>query len=459
MSVDDQIPLESIEACFSGVVPAVLATASADGVPNVTYITKAHRVDGERVALSNQFMSKTARNLAVNPRASLILIDPLTQLQYRLSLVYERTDRRGHLFERLRTDVDAIAALEGMQDVYRLRAADIFRVVDVAAVPPNPNAKPLEQLLPGHDPVAAVDGLATLAAAIGRAGDLDVLVDSALEILDHSLGYRHTHLLLLDEEGRRLYTIASRGFDADSIGAEVTVGEGFIGLAAQRCETAIVGNLGQMAKYSRSVRREHEDRGGVRPGREVPMPGLPGAESRIVVPAMALGELVGVLVADSSGWAAFSAADERVLRAACAMLASAVEHIRALERDEDTAPSAPPPGPQAHPGADTLAVRFFAVDGSTFFDSDYMIKGVAGRILWTLLRHHAADGRTEFTNKELRLDPSLELPGFKDNLESRLILLKRRLDERDAPVRIERTGRGRFRLHVDAALRLTAVDP
>lgn len=188
------------------------------------------------------------------------------------------------------------------------------------------------------------------------------------------------------------------------------------------------------------------------------MPGLPGAESRIVVPAMALGQLVGVLVVDSRQWAAFDAVDERILRSACSMLASAIEHIRALERDEDTAPTAPPPGPRAQPGHDAVSVRFFPVDGSTFFDSDYVIKGVAGRILWTLLSQHTAEGRTEFTNKELRLDPSLELPGFKDNLESRLILLKRRLDERAAPVRIERTGRGRFRLHVDRPLRLASVE-
>ena len=99
-------------------------------------------------------------------------------------------------------------------------------------------------------------------------------------------------------------------------------------------------------------------------------------------------------------------------------------------------------------------MRFFEVDGSTFLDGDYLIKGVAGRILWALLGHHAREGRVEFSNREMRLDPTLDLPPFRDNFESRLILLKRRLDERNAPIRIVSTGRGRFRLDVAAALRL-----
>ncbi len=285
-----------------------------------------------------------------------------------------------------------------------------------------------------------------------------MLVDTALEVLDRSFGYAHSHLLLLDEQGGRLYTIASRGFGADSIGAEVVVGEGLIGMAAQRCEPIAVGNLLQMAKYSRSVRRQFEDGGGVRPGREVPMPGLDGADSRLVVPARALGQLVGVLVVDSARPAAFGAVDEQILGVATTMLASAIEHVRALERDADVVP-APPSTPRPGAGGERpVAVRFFALDGSTFFDGDYLIKGVAGRILWSLLGQHADAGRTDFTNKELRLDPTLDLPGFKDNLESRLILLKRRLDERHAPVRIERTGRGRFRLNVDRPLQLVAVD-
>ncbi|MET0459319.1 MAG: GAF domain-containing protein, partial [Ilumatobacteraceae bacterium] len=425
-TTEQPVELVDIDRCFGGAVPGVVATAGADGMPNVTYVTRAHRVGTERIALSNQFMSKTARNIATNPRASLLVLDPVTYAEYRLALVYERTERRGHVFERLRTDVEAIAALEGMQDVFRLRAADIYRVIDVAVVPPHPSGwPPAPSTWPRHGTVDLA-ALAELSARIGRCTDLDLLVDAALDGLDQLLGYRHSRLLLLDEEGRTLYTIGTKGFDAASIGAEVPVGDGVIGTAADRCEPIRVGALQQMAKYSRSVRRTFEDGGGVRPGREVPMAGLPHAESRLAVPAMARGELIGVLAVDSGYPVAFNDTDQQVLSVVATALASAVAHMRALEPDDDPPAPAAVGRPPIGPDGVATSVRYFAVDGSVFFGADYLIKGVAGRILWTLLRQHDTDGRLDFTNKELRLDPSLDMPGFKDNLESRLLLLKRR---------------------------------
>jgi predicted pyridoxine 5'-phosphate oxidase superfamily flavin-nucleotide-binding protein len=133
--VTDELTVSGIRGCFEGVIPATIATASRDGCPNVTHLSRVFYVDDNHVALSNQFFSKTTRNLAENPYASVLLIDPLKFDEYRLFLKYERTERRGPLFDRMEADIDAVAAITGMTGIFKLKSADIYRVVQLDREP------------------------------------------------------------------------------------------------------------------------------------------------------------------------------------------------------------------------------------------------------------------------------------------------------------------------------------
>jgi predicted pyridoxine 5'-phosphate oxidase superfamily flavin-nucleotide-binding protein len=109
-------------------------TVSTDGEPNVTHLSRVHLLDDDHVVLSNQFFSKTMRNLAEPPVACVVVVDPHTYDQYRMLLHYERTELRGPVFDRLRRDVDTIAALTGMEGVFKLRSADVYRVTELEQV-------------------------------------------------------------------------------------------------------------------------------------------------------------------------------------------------------------------------------------------------------------------------------------------------------------------------------------
>jgi predicted pyridoxine 5'-phosphate oxidase superfamily flavin-nucleotide-binding protein len=126
------IDITTMPGCFDGVIPPVIATCSAQGVPNLTAISQLYPVDECHVALSNQFFSKTIRNLAENPRASVLVTDSQTGSIFRLSLRFDHRETSGALFEELRASIDAIAEMMHATGVFKLRAADVYQVLECA---------------------------------------------------------------------------------------------------------------------------------------------------------------------------------------------------------------------------------------------------------------------------------------------------------------------------------------
>lgn len=105
----------------------------------------------------------------------------------------------------------------------------------------------------------------------------------------------------------------------------------------------------------------------------------------------------------------------------------------------------------------TLQVCRFRKDNSVFINHSYLIRGVAGAIIWSLLTDYLSHGRTLFNNRELRLDQSLNLPELGGNLEVRLNLLKQRLESYGPNLRLVKVGRGQFRLEVLLPVQLQEV--
>lgn len=441
--------LEQIRACFEGAVPATILTCAGDGTVNISFLSHVYYVDATRVALSAQFFNKTRSNLEQNPFATLMVMDPMDLTQYVMEVQFLHTETEGAIFERMRRKLEDIAAMTGMESVFRLRGADICRVYSCVPVKD-------DQPVRAAPPLPTLEQVSRVLEGVNQSQDMECMFEAALGGLEEQLGYSHSIIFLKDHKQDRLYTVASHGYGASGAGSELALGEGVAGVAAEKQRPIRVTNLSRELTLSRAIQqRIDHDKGELYHDLTIPLPGLAEAQSVVAVPLMARGQLLGVICIESEEIMAYFDADMDALSAVAQNLAMALAFYQS-ESVSDTAtrqfPSAAP-----EPRGDTLLIRIYEADHSVFIGSDYLIKGVAGCILWKLLSQWRETGQTEFTNRELRRDPDINLPEIGDNLEARLILLRKRLDERCGDVRLEKRGRGRFALVIRRPVELRYV--
>ena len=254
-------------------------------------------------------------------------------------VVYERTERRGPVFERLRADVDALAALEGMEDVFKLRAP-----TSTASCTSSTSAAPRRR--PDAPAAATADatGHRTRWRWPSWRAASRVPRTSTRSCQRPSTGWptcsaTSTRCCCCSTRtARRLYTIASHGYEAEGVGSEVVVGEGTdrhgrgpVRPDARRQPAPDEQVLANGAALVRGQRRS----GG--PGARSPCPGCPTRRAGSPCPPWRSASSSASSMVESTRPVAFTDADEAVLAVVASLVASAVE----AERDAGRGPLTP----------------------------------------------------------------------------------------------------------------------
>jgi signal transduction histidine kinase len=169
------------------------------------------------------------------------------------------------------------------------------------------------------------DIIRQLSLELSKLASLKEKLDNILAVLEHSLGLKHTMLLLPDQAKQRLRVFSSRGFSQEGIGAEVSVGQGIIGVVALRKKKLRMANLSRSRTYlSIAAQSQFENT-------DILLPGLPLAESQVALPLLVHDELIAILSAESTDINFFSPEDEDFLMTLSQLMAHSIQNAIILE--------------------------------------------------------------------------------------------------------------------------------
>ena len=163
--------------------------------------------------------------------------------------------------------------------------------------------------------------------------DLGEVLEIVLGAMERVLGFRHSMLLLAEPAGDALLVAATRGYGEPSTeparAVRVRIGEGVIGVVAERRVPMRVGNIGASVRYLQAIRARMEAAGqGPSAENPVGLPGLPDVQSQLALPLLVKDRLVGVLAVESARPNAFDELDEVLLRIISHQAATAIDNAR-----------------------------------------------------------------------------------------------------------------------------------
>jgi class 3 adenylate cyclase len=165
--------------------------------------------------------------------------------------------------------------------------------------------------------------------------DLDEVLAIVLRALDRVLGFTHSMILIKDPADDVLRVAATRGYPPTAARVPVRLGEGVIGVVAERRKVMRIGNIGASLRYLRSVRARMEAAGEATAGTATPaLPGLPDAQSQLALPLAVKDRLVGVLAVESQRPNAFDELDEVLLLIVGNQAATAIDNARTYQMVE-----------------------------------------------------------------------------------------------------------------------------
>ena len=423
--MSDLVDLESIRDCLRAGLPAPMATCSPDGAPHISYISQVHYLDRERVATSRQSFNRALVHRNAGPLSQVLIIRPATGEEFRLDLQYLHTTTEGDEFEAMRANLDAIASHTGMGLVFRLRGLDVHRVLWCTRVQRG-SLEP--KRVETHDPLVPLE---QFARRLERPTSYEEATRAVIHALDDLFGFRYAVLIAPEE---------------------IEDAAGLIGTAASRRRVITTANLARARAFAAAV-NDGDDPGG---SHERALPGLAGARSAAAIPLVVGRDVLGVLYLESAEPSAFGGPTEGLLRIIGAHAAAALAARSAPAAQEPRRAPVTAPVP-IRPTRPPIELVYYQADDTVLCNSAYIVKGAPGRILWSMLKAHVDSGRTQFSNRELRLDESLGLPAGNDNLEARLLVLRRRLADLDCGITLERVGRGRLELRLARPAELTEV--